>query len=212
MMWTKKDTVHYFQTVARFFLEQRGAPFFLSSQEIEIIAGWERTGIPVQTVLQGIRDSFESRKKRSGRRGRVMSLAFCHPFVLKALEAYKERKVGDNRKPTTKRDKREELRRTISLFLESCPKEIQEVKQFYSRALNLSPQGIEEQMLETFEQEVETLLIQKASAEEKKRIREDVISEFGSSDKNELSRIMDLKLAKYMREKYKVPYLSLFYY
>lgn len=212
MRKTKEKTGQYFQTVARFFLEQRGTPFFLSSQEVEIIAGWEKAGIPVQTVLQGIRDSFEIRKRRPGRKARVLSMAFCMPFVQKAFEAYKERKVGIKRKPVQEKDKRKELRRTITLFLESCPEEFQEIKQIYARVQRLFSQDIDETMLEAFEQEVEALLVQKASDDEKRRIGENVLDEFRSLDRNEIDRIMDLKIAKYIREKYKIPHLSLYYY
>ncbi len=212
MRKTKEKTGQYFQTVARFFLEQRGTPFFLSSQEVEIIAGWEKAGIPVQTVLQGIRDSFENRKRRPNRKDRVLSMAFCQPFVQMAFEAYQERKVGINRKPVQKKDKRKELRRTITSFLESCPEEFQEIKQIYTRVQRLFSQGIDETMLEAFEQKVEVLLVQKASDEERRRIREDVLDEFRSSGQKEIDRIMDLKLAKYIREKYKIPHLSLYYY
>jgi hypothetical protein len=212
MRRTKKEAGRYFQTVARFFLEQRGVPFFLSSQEVEIIAGWEKDGIPVQTVLQGIKDGFERRKREPGRKHRALSLAFCQPFVDKAFEAYKERRVGTQRKSAQKRDKRKELQRAIFLFLESCPEEIQEIKQVYFRLQRKSSRELDETMLEALEQKVEALLLQKASKEEKNRIRKDVLDEFGSSGRKEVDRIMDLKIAKYVREKYKIPYLSLYYY
>jgi hypothetical protein len=212
MRHAKEKAGQYFQTVARFFLEQRGAPFFLSSQEVEIIAGWEKAGIPVQTILQGIEDSFQSRKKRPRRKGRSLSLAFCQPFVQKAFEAHQEKRVGENRRPAQKKDKRNDLKRAVSLFLETCPEEIQKVKQVYSRVQRQFRQGIDEKMLEAFDQEVEALLIREASAEETELIRREVFIEFRISDKNEIKRISDLKLAKYIREKYKIPYLSLFYY
>ncbi len=212
MRRNKEEAGRYFQTVARFFLEQRGVPFFLSSQEVEIIAGWEKNGIPLQTVLQGIKDGFERRKRGLGRKHRALSLAFCQPFVAKAFEAYKERRVGTQRKPALKRDKRKNLQRAISLFLESCPEEILEIKQVYSRLQRISSKGFDEPMLEALEQEVEALLLQKASMEEKKRIRKDVLDEFGGSERKEIDRIVDLKIAKNAREKYKIPYLSLYYY
>lgn len=208
----KENTGRYFQTVARFFLEQRGAPFFLSSQEVEIIAGWQKAGVPVKIVLQGIRDSFESRRRRPGRRSRALSLALCQSFVQKAFEAYKERKVGGKRKPSPARDKRKAMKRAISLFLESCPEGIPEIKQVYSRVQRRPLKDMDESMLEVLEQEVEALLIQQASEEEKKRIRQETLQAFAGSNRGEIDRISDLKLAKYMREKHKIPHLSLFYY
>jgi hypothetical protein len=208
----RKKRDKYFQTVARYFLERRGAPFYLSSQEFEVIEGWEKTGIPVQIVLQGIEDSFRSRGKRPSRKGRFPSLAYCQPFVLKALEAYKEKRVGENRKLLPKKDKKKELKRAVSSFMESCPEELQKIKQVYSRLQKRSYWDIDEQMLEALDQEVEALLIQEASAEETERIREEVSDEFRGSDGEEFDRILDLKLARYIRKKYKIPYLSLFYY
>jgi hypothetical protein len=212
MRQSREKSGWYFQTVARFFLEQRGSPFFLSSKEVEIVGEWEKAGIPLKTVLQGIKDSFDSLKKRPGRRGRAISLAFCRSFVRRSFEAHRERKVGNDRKPLQKRDKRRELRRSVSTFLESCPDGIPEVKQVFSTVQRLFSGGIDEQKLETFEQEVEALLFQMASKEEKRQVREEVLNEFRGYDRKEVERILDLKLAKYIREKYKIPHLSLFYY
>ena len=213
MRRNKKEAGRYFQTVARFFLEQRGVPFFLSFQEVEIISGWEKRGIPVQTVLQGIKDGFESRKRRPGRKDRaIIPLVFCQPFVEKAFAAYKERRVGIKRRSTQTRDKRKDLERAVSLFLESCPEDIREIKKVYSRLQRMFPKEIDEPVLEDFEQKVEILLLRQASEEEKERIRKEVLEEFRASDRKEIDRIMDLKIAKYVREKYRVPYLSLYYY
>lgn len=54
----------YFQSIALHFFKHRGAPFFLSSKELDYIAGWEKMGIPLHVVLEGIERSFESYRRK----------------------------------------------------------------------------------------------------------------------------------------------------
>ena len=68
------ETSQYFQAVSRFFYEQRGAPFFLSSKEIENIRKWKNMGIPLKIVLEGIKDCFVTHRGKSGRKGKILSL------------------------------------------------------------------------------------------------------------------------------------------
>ncbi len=209
---TKNNTSLYFQTVARFFFEQRGSPFFLSSKELDVIGSWEEMGIPVPVVLEGIRDCFASHRRRIGRRNKIHSLVFCRSFVLRAFEAYRERRVGNSRKPSREKDKRIKLKKAVKRFLDSCPDEIMDISEIFSRVKAILSQEVDEEELEALEQQVEKFLLEKTSDAIKERIQKDVILEYGDRKGQEHIRILELRIIKHMREKYKIPHISLYYY
>jgi hypothetical protein len=206
------ETSRYFQAVSRFFLQQRGAPFFLSSKEVEKIREWKNLGIPLLIVREGIKDCFVTHRRRSGRKGKILSLAFCHTFVLRGYEAHKERKVGGQRKSSQKEEKREELKKTIERFLASCPENFPDMRKVFSRVLKLTSKDSNEEILEDLEFEVEALIIGMASETERKQVRDEVITEFGEKNAPERDRIQDLMLIKHIRKKYAIPHISLYYY
>ena len=88
----------YFQEIAHEFLKSRGAPFFLSSKDLDLIAAWEKMGIPLRVALEGVDRAFENYRAKTAARPKILSLAFCKNQVLKAFEQYKERKVGAPKK------------------------------------------------------------------------------------------------------------------
>jgi len=212
MKRSDEETSRYFQAVTRFFLEHRGAPFFLSAREVENIKEWKNMGIPLQIVREGIKDCFVAQRKKPGRKGKISSLAFCHPFVLRGYEAYKDRKIGGKRKPIRREDKRKELKKAVQGFLAICPDNLSDIRQVFSRVLNLASQGADEELFEDLENEVEALVSEMSSEAEREQIRNEVMVEFGDRSSQELDRIQDLKLIKHIREKYAIPHISLYYY
>lgn len=208
----EEKTDRYFQSVSRFFCELRGAPFFISSKEVENIREWYKMGIPLHVVREGIKDSFVTHRKRPGRKGKILSLAFCHPFVMRAFEAFKERKVGRRIKSFDKGKKREELKEMVKNFLDSCPRDYPDLREIFIGVLKHICENTDEDFLEELENDVETLLIKMASKAERELIRKEVIAEFGRKNEKEQDRILEMKLIKYMREKYEIPHISLYYY
>jgi hypothetical protein len=212
---TKRDDEEinrYFQAVSRFFLEHRGAPFFLTSKEVEYIKDWKNRGIPLQIVREGIEDCFANHRRRPGRRGKIFSLAFCNTFVLRGYDAHKERKVGRQSRLSQREDKRMVLKKAVDRFLASCPDDFSEVRNIYERALKQIFEDQDEHFLEDLELEVDALVAEMASDEERRMICDEVQAEFRDKSKDELERIQSLKLVKYIREKYAIPHLPLYYY
>lgn len=207
-----EESGRYIQAVSSFFLEQRGAPFFLSVKEVEKMEEWRRMGIPVQIVREGIKACFETHRSSPGRKGKILSLAFCQGFILRGYQAYRERKVGGRRESSTEKDKREELKKAVERFLACCPGNLAGLKKVFSRVLRLIFENPDEEVLEDMELEVEKLIIRMASEADRGKISEEVAAEFGDMNAKEKERIMDLKLVKHMREKYAIPHVSLYYY
>jgi hypothetical protein len=208
----EEKTNRYFQAVSRFFCELRGAPFFLSSKEVENIREWHNLDIPLPVVREGIKDCFVTHRKKPGRKGKILSLAFCHPFVMRAYKAFKERKVGSKKKAFDKKKKQEELKREVKNFLASCPQSYTDLQEIFVRVLNCICDSADEDYLEELENEVEAFIIKMASEAEREQIRKEVMVEFGSKSPQEQDRIIDIKLIKYFREKYEIPHISLYYY
>jgi hypothetical protein len=208
----KNETGFYFQTIARFFFEQRGSPFFLSSNELDIIEEWEEKGVPVRVVLEGIRDCFICQRTKPGRKRKIHSLAFCRAFVLRAFESYKGRKVGSGLKTVTEEDRKKQLEQAVDRFLNLCPEEIRELREIFLRVKEMLSQAVDEESLEQIEQSVERLLVSKAKESEKKGILEEIKEKYPDKKREEQNRILDLRIIKYMRERYKIPYISLYYY
>jgi hypothetical protein len=212
MKRSDEETSRYFQAVTRIFLEHRGAPFFLSAKEVENIKEWKNMGIPLQIVREGIKDCFVTQRRRRGRKSKVSSLAFCHPAVLRGYEAYKERKVGGKRKSFRKEDKQKKLKEAVEEFLAICPDSLPDIREVFSRVMNLISQGSDEDLFEDLENEVEALVSGMASGAERELIRKEMKAEFGDRNAQEQERILDLKLIKHVREKYAIPHISLYYY
>jgi len=207
-----EETSRYLQAVSRFFVEHRGAPFFLSPEEINTIMEWKNMGIPLQIVREGIVSCFASRRKRPGQKRKILSLSFCQPSVLKGYEAYRERKIGLSGKSFRKEDKRRELKKAVENFLTACPDKFPDMKEIFSRVLDLISQDVPEEIFEDLENEVETLAAGMASDAEKEQVRTAVMTEFAGRSSQEKERIQHLMLIKHVRGKYAIPHIPLYYY
>lgn len=212
MSLRKNEIGFYFQTIERFFFEQRGSPFFLSSKELDVIEDWKKQGIPVQVVLDGINDCFTYHRKKPGRKNKIHSLVFCRSFVLRTFESYKERRVGSGLKGFAEEERKKQLKKAVERFINTCPEEIRELGDMFSRVKKLLSQDVDEESFEQIEQNVERLLIRKTQDSEKKKIRVEVREEYPDKKGKEHAQILELRIIKHMREKYKVPHISLYYY
>lgn len=203
----------YFQSIALHFFKHRGAPFFLSSKELDYIARWEKMGIPLHVVLEGIEISFESYRRKPGRKTKIQSLAFCDLQVLKAFEQNRERKVGHKKRIVERHEKRDRAKAEVEKFLAKIPQQISYLKEAYSLAQKvLSQSHFEEEELERIEGKIEELLWKNSLDEEKERVRSGVLKDYEFKQEEEFERIFKIKLVKVLRDKYKIPYISLFYY
>lgn len=206
-----KARSRYFQAIAREFFERRGAPFFLSSKDIALVAGWERMGIPLQVVLDGIERSFSSGQRKP--RSRVQTLAFCEPQILRAFAQHRERRVGRAKKVDSRAQKAARLRVEIQGFLARLPAEVAYLRPSFEKAGEiLSLSEVEEERLETLEEEVEERLFACSPLELRERLAGEIGPESRSGKKGEPERILKTKLIKFLRARHKIPYLSLFYY
>lgn len=202
----------YFQTIARDFFERRGAPFFLSAKELSQIEEWEKEGIPLRIVREGIASSFSSRTiRRGGGRGKIFTLTFCAPSVQKAFAMYKERTVGKEQRKRNIEDKKKAVGRAVARFVKDIPPQVLWLEAAFLRVIDALPVCSDED-LEKMEEDVESLLFLKAAPEDKEEAWRAVAREFPAAGTEEAGRLMRIKLIKLLREKYRIPHIAPFHY
>ena len=202
----------YFQTISRHFFRHRGSPFFLSSKDLDLITRWERMGIPLRVVIEGITRYFESRGSKRDKQSKILSLSYCQAQVVKSFQQYKERKVGSRRNRPDSDDKRKKARAEVKMFLKIAPIPVTFLKNVYSRAYQLlSQRQVDEGRLERLDEEVERLLVEKFLQEDPGG-GEQKDTNTGRKDNMDQLNISKKRAVKQLRERHKIPYISLFYY
>ena len=205
----------YYQTIAKVFVGLRGAPFFLSSKELDRVRKWEEARIPLRIVLEGIRGSFEQPRRLQGKRHRPYTLDHCNSFVLRAFDLYRERSVGRKTKTASGVEKSwdTEILREIERFLVDLPEELQTLKPVYQKLQGKLSRGeATEEELEKTEEVIEELIEESLSAEQTKTITAEIRAEFGKISGAEFDKIFRLKALKATRRKHRIPHVSPFYY
>ncbi len=151
--------------------------------------------------------------RKGGRPAGALTLAFCEYQVGKALAGRRERRAGGTRKTAPRDAKRESLRREIARFLEEVPPGLDALAGTFAAARAvLDDPGAGEEGLEGLDDRVEEALWQAAPEAEKARARKDVRAGHSAKRSLDLEDVARTKLVKEMRERHKVPYLSLYYY
>ncbi|MBN1938042.1 MAG: hypothetical protein JW843_00545 [Candidatus Aminicenantes bacterium] len=182
----------FFRTIADRFISFRGAPFSLSPADISLISAWEEADVPLETVLEGIEDSFALHPGRAHAPGKVRTLAFCRPAVERAFQRRKERAVGGKRpsaETSAGRKKRAALA-AVEEFLTRRPAEVSDVLVYFEAAREiLAAEGPDDEALERLDEKIEAGLLEAA--------------EPGGSPAARLKKTRGL---------HRVPYVSLFYY
>jgi hypothetical protein len=216
---TKKNGLNrrsgYYQTIAKFFIDYRGAPFLLSSKELDIISQWEERNIPLRIVLEGIRGCFEQRGRKQSKRQRPFSLDFCNSYVLRAFELHQDRRVGRRRTNAVAGDKERKgkIQIEIERFLTDIPEDLHFLRPVYSKLQKKFASGrITEKELEKAEESIERLIEENLSVGQTEKIAAEIRADFGKLTGDKLDQIFRIKAVKAEREKHKIPHVSLFYY
>ena len=87
---------NYFTEIEEYFWRKRGAHILVSPLDWAILESWQKANIPVEVVLKGIDQAFESyARSRRGASGRPLkSLAYCVDAVLDAALEAQEAAAG----------------------------------------------------------------------------------------------------------------------
>lgn len=170
-------------------------------------------GIPQRIVLEGIRNTFDGIRNKSFQKKRILRLTQCDFKVLEAFKLYQDRKVGENYNFAYKDESIINLKREVDRFTKQIPGEICGLNHVFLQAQELlRRENIDEDLLEKADTEVEKILLDHGTEKEKERFLEGIRIEHKEKKEREIQEIFRIKWIKHIRKKYKVPYLSVFYY
>jgi hypothetical protein len=203
----------YYQTITKYFIDLRGAPFFLSSKELDMVRQWEERGIPLRVVLEGIRQSFEQTGYRHRKRRRPLD--YCHSFVLRAFEQHEDRRIGRKKARAFQGEKGRNTRICLEVekFLAEIPEELHSLRPVYvTLHKKLSGGKVTEAELEKAEETIERLMEESLSDAQKESLTTEIRSEFGKIGGSEFEQIFRIKALRRLRDKHKIPHVSPFYY
>ncbi len=212
-MTSREKQSFYYQQIAQALFARRGAPFVLSSRDMVTISSWEEMEIPLGVVLEGIERAFERSRPRLPRERKASSLSFCQTEVMRAYSEFKDRKVGRAMKESPREEKRKKVQLDVQKFLESMPPDVEFLREAYREGLAaLSRKNIVEDALEDLDERIAKLIFRQAGAEDRSEIEKCVRTDFPGRPEAEVREICRLQLIKRWRLKFRIPYLSLFYY
>jgi len=90
---------NYFTEIENYFWKKRGAHLLVSPLDWAIMETWQKAGVPLEAVLKGIDNAFESyQRSRRGAGKPLKSLAYCTDAVLEAAEEQLEAAAGSTPK------------------------------------------------------------------------------------------------------------------
>ena len=177
-----------------------------------LIGRWEKARVPLDAVLEGMERAFANYRK-GGRPVRALTLAFCEYQVAKALAGGRERRAGGTRPSASRGDKNERLRAEIGRFLAMVPPGLEALVSAFAEARTvLDGPGPGGERLEALDESVDEALWRAAPEAEKARARKDVVAGHSGKRALDLDDVARTKVVKDMRERHKVPYLSLYFY
>jgi hypothetical protein len=95
----------YTALVSEFFLQLRGSGLLLSPLDLELVAEWERRGLPSAVVCRGMRRGWdELAAVRAPGAAPPRSLRALRGFVEEEWRAYRDGRVGDGGAPGSEAD------------------------------------------------------------------------------------------------------------
>ncbi len=202
----------YYQQIVRQFLKHQTAMFFLPPRDLALISDWEKLGIPLEPILEGIDQTFSRQLKRRKKRN-IYSLSQCEKEVLKAYASYQDRLVGQAAPRIEPGEKKNKARIEVEAFLGQLPAEFEDLRELFKQALALlgSPEP-DENRLEELDEEIDRRLFELAPEEEKQASFKEVQLDFPGKPASLLAEIQQTRLIKARRQASQIPYVSLFYY
>lgn len=205
-----KDRSGYYRTIARAFLERRGAPLLLSPRDQALVADWEARGIPLRIVLEAIGRAFEALRER-GRGTRGVSLAFCARHVDEAFGQHRDRGAGGRAAAAAPRpDKRGRARREIEAALAGLPPDEVQTASLLREALAvLEGPGPDGSALERIDAEIEELLWSRATTAEKAAAEAEARRELRGRGTVGLPEAARRSVVRAARASRRIPYVSL---
>jgi len=107
------EEAEYFRLIEERFCALRGAAMLLSPRDWNLIAGWWGERIPLALVLEAVEEVFAALRRRAGESGRVNSLGYAAPEVLRRWKLHRELTAPRRGEEEERERLREEVRRHL---------------------------------------------------------------------------------------------------
>ncbi|MGI9035179.1 MAG: hypothetical protein ACR2GD_03960 [Pyrinomonadaceae bacterium] len=224
---------NYFSEIEETFNRRRGKYLFLSPLDWALIESWQERGVPLHIVLRAIEQVFDSYDAKPNRRRTVKSLTYCREEIEAQYEEWLERQIGKNAAEEVQPSGEsnlfddasilEHLRRVTAELTEArraASGNLREVLERVSaRLAELEKTRADAESLENSLSDLEKLIdgalletadkntLEKINAEAAKNLA----SYRGKMDADVFRRTFDLMVLKTLRERARIPRLSLFY-
>jgi hypothetical protein len=177
-----------------------------------MIAAWEKDRVPLRVVLEGIARAFDGLRARAGGT-KGITLAHCGRQVEAAMAQHRDRACGGSGAPCPRPGKKARVRREIEIALQGLPPEERRIARLLQAALEaLSAPGTGEAELERIDGEVEEILWNRATAEEKAAAEAEMRREIRNRLSGGLEAMVRRKVVLAARIARKIPYVSPYYY
>jgi hypothetical protein len=186
----------YFLEIEARFAERRGTPFLLSAKDWALMKKWADDGIPLPVVIEAIDAVFD---KAAERKKIVNSLSYCRHAVKELWDERKELQAGasDVAPEQGAADTLAQLAAAVEPVSASISEEIRGL------AKEQNTRTIEDRLIE-----IERRLI--AQVPDLDAIRAEVAEALTGIDEKNRARTEEAMLLRFVREKYRLPRLSLF--
>jgi hypothetical protein len=114
----------YIKSIEKYFLTHIGKGIMLPYSDYELIAGWKDKDIPLQIIIEGIRDAFSdsSNFNSINKESKIRDLSSISNYIEKSIETYKEVEMIDE-KPDT-----EDSSQSVKHFIETINSSIKNVE------------------------------------------------------------------------------------
>ena len=228
---------NYFTEIEEYFWKKRGAHLLVSPLDWAIMETWQKAGVPLDAVLKGIDQAYESyQRSRRGAGKPLKSLAYCTDAVLDAAEEQREAAAGsapkNGRAAASETFSREELK---AFFIRNATqlatgaakhKPIAGVLAKFSQSLEScltlleTPGALDledlERRLTILDEKLQATLMNDASEDLMLKIRREVDAQLAVYRRKMKAEQLALVEKQYMHkrllEEYGLPRLSLYYF
>jgi hypothetical protein len=232
---------NYFTEIEAYFWKKRGAHLLVSPLDWAIMEAWQKAGVPLEAVLKGIDNAFESyQRSRRGANKPLKSLAYCTDAVLEAAEQQLEAAAGSGPKSARAATKdvfsREELKAYFAKNTEALKKatalnvsrqagmsdRLREIAESLESSVTLldSPGALDledlERRLTILDEKLHAVLTTYATEEVMLKIRREVDGQLAMYRRKmkaeQLAMVEKQYVHKRLLEEYGLPRLSLYYF
>ena len=231
---------NYFTEIEEYFWKKRGAHLLVSPLDWAIMEAWQKAGVPLEAVLKGIDNAFESyQRSRRGAGKPLKSLAYCADAVLEAAEEQQEAAIGSAPKkaraaanaPFSREELKQFFAKNVAQLEEAAAKTFARQNNLAARLREIakavettavlldSPSTLDledlERRLTALDEKIHALLVSHATEELLLKIRREMDGQLSKYRRKmraeQLAMVEKQYMQKRLLEEFALPRLSLYY-